>query len=272
MESKVNYTFVGAFVIGLITALIFIGVWLSTQWKGKVYNIYAAYMAESVSGLAINAPVKYSGVKVGYVDSITLDPQNPQHVRLLMKIENTAPITEATTAKLTEQGLTGVSSIDLHANTNNARPLMAKPGELYPVIKTAPSLFTRLDTAISQLIVRLDKGADALNQTFDPHTQELLRHSIKNIDNITTTLSANMKTFDQSMAHVQIFIKKGEVATDQLNVGLKAFSTQTLPQINQLLGNLTMVSSQLSEVSDQLVQNPSILIKGRTPPAKGPGE
>lgn len=272
MESKVNYTFVGIFVIGLITALILIGIWLSTQWKGKIYNIYAAYMSESVSGLALNSPVKYSGVKVGYVSSITLDPQNPQHVRLLMKIETTAPITETTTATLVEQGLTGVSSIELHAGANHARPLLAKPGELYPVIKTAPSLFTRLDTAVSEFLIRLNKGMDMIDKTFDPRTQESFRRSIKNIDNITTTLSGNMKNFDESMLHIQTFIKKGEIATDQLNVGLKAFSGQTLPQLNQLLGNLTITSTQLNEVGDQLAQNPSVLIKGRTEPAKGPGE
>ncbi len=272
MENKVNYTLVGAFVIGLLIALIFIGVWLSTEWKGKIYNTYAAYMTESVSGLAMNSAVKYNGVKVGYVTSISLDPENPQRVRLLMKIENTAPITETTTATLIEQGLTGVSSLELNAGAPNSRPLLAHPGELYPVIKTAPSLFKRLDMAVSELIVRLNKGMDVLDHTFDQNTQKSFRHTIENLDKITSAFAKNTQTLDHSMHHVEILIDKGEAATDQLNICLKAFSGETLPQLNQLLGNLTIFSGQLNEFSNDMIQNPSILIKGRTPPAKGPGE
>lgn len=272
MENRVNQAIVGIFVIVLLTALILVGVWLSTEWKGKIYNMYAAYMTESVSGLATNSAVKYNGVRVGYVTSISLDPENPQRVRLLMKIENTAPITETTRAMLIEQGLTGVGSIELHAGTPNSRPLLARPGELYPVIKTAPSLFKRLDMAVNELIVRLNKGMDVLDRTFDQNTQNSFRHTIENLDKITSMLAANTQTLDKSIKHAQILIQKGETATDQLNIGLKAFSGETLPQVNQVLGNLTIFSSQLTEIGNEIGQNPSILIKGRTPPMKGPGE
>lgn len=272
MESRVNYTLVGIFVIGLLIALIFIGIWLSAEGKGKSYNTYAAYMTESVSGLAVDAAVKYNGVKVGHVSSISLDPENPQRVRLLLKIENTAPITETTVATLIEQGLTGVSSIELKAGAPNSPPLLARPGELYPIIKTAPSLFKRLDAAVQELVVRLNKGMDMLDRIFDQNTQKSFRHTIENLDKITSTFAKNSQSLDNSMHHVEILINKGETATEQLNIGLKALTGETLPQVNQLLGNLTIFSSQLNEFGDQMIQNPSILVRGRVPPAKGPGE
>jgi phospholipid/cholesterol/gamma-HCH transport system substrate-binding protein len=58
MESNVNYTLVGAFIIGLTIAMIVIALWLSVGLTGKQYNFYLAYMNESVSGLSANAPVK----------------------------------------------------------------------------------------------------------------------------------------------------------------------------------------------------------------------
>lgn len=272
MENRINYTFVGIFVICLFTVLIFIGVWLSTDWKSKVYNTYAAYMTESVSGLAVNSAVRYNGVKVGHICSISLDSENLQRVRLLMKIENTAPITETTTATLIEQGLTGVSSIELKAGAPNSRPLLARPGELYPVIKTTPSLFKRLDAAVNELVMRLNKGMDIIDRTFDRNTQNSFKHTIENLDKITSTFAANTQNLDKNLQSVQILLKDGDIAAKQLNMSLKAFSSETLPQVNQLLGNLTIFSGQLNEMGDAMIQNPSILIKGRVPPAKGPGE
>ncbi|MDP2786291.1 MAG: MCE family protein, partial [Sulfurimicrobium sp.] len=62
METKVNYTIVGLFVILLFAALVAGILWLSggAQYR-KTYDTYLAYMNESVSGLNLNAPVKYRG-------------------------------------------------------------------------------------------------------------------------------------------------------------------------------------------------------------------
>lgn len=272
MENRVNYAFIGIFVIGLLAALIFIGVWLSTEWTGKVYNTYAVYMTESVSGLSLNSTVKYNGVNVGYVKSMRLDPANPQHVCLLLRIENTAPITEATRARLIEQGLTGVSSIELKTTVPHAPRLVAKPGELYPVIKTAPSLFFRLDQAVSNLLTRANKVMDTFDKTFDEQTQRSFHHIVANLDKITTDFAVQTKTLGHTIEEAQTFFKNGSEATTQLTIGLRAFSGETLPQMNQLLLNLNTLSTQFNELGGNLVQNPSILIKGRVSPQKGPGE
>lgn len=272
MENRVNYAFVGAFVIGLLIALIFIGVWLSSSWNGKVYNTYAAYMTESVSGLAKDSTVKYNGVNIGHIYSITLDPENPQRVRLLMKIENTAPVTETTTARLITQGLTGVSFVELSSGKPNSPPLVVHPGELYPVIKTSPSLFSRLDTTINELAIRLNKAMDTFDKTFDSNTRESLQHTIANLDKVTTTFAQNTKTFDATMKHANEFFQNGQIAAGKLSTSLNSFSGETLLKVNHLLENLNGVSTQLSDISDEISQNPSILLKGRVPPKKGPGE
>ena len=73
MESKVNFTIVGLFTLTLVAALIAILLWLGTGGRYyKVYDTYYAYMNESVSGLNLNAPVKYRGVEVGNVRDISL--------------------------------------------------------------------------------------------------------------------------------------------------------------------------------------------------------
>jgi phospholipid/cholesterol/gamma-HCH transport system substrate-binding protein len=279
MENRVNYALVGIFVIGLLCLLVFIGTWLLGAWNGKTFVTYSIYTTGSVSGLSPSSKVKYNGVNVGYVSSITIDPTDPQMIRLLLKIENTIPITEATVASLVEQGITGVSFIDLSTEQPNARRVTTRPGDLYPVIKIKPSAFRHLSQSINDLVLRLTKTVDRFDKVFDEKARNSMHRTMINLDNITTAFAKNTKTLDRTIQHADAFFtegsaafKQGSLAASELKIGLKAFSGQTLPQVNQLLSSLNMVASDLNEVSSELVQNPSILIRGKAPPPKGPGE
>src|SRR5438094_282825 len=99
MDTNVNYSLVGAFVILLISAI--------------QYSHYLIYSQESVSGLSIDAPVEYNGVNVGSVRDISLDSANPHLVKLSLNISSSAPITNGTVATLTTKGITGVMFIAL---------------------------------------------------------------------------------------------------------------------------------------------------------------
>ena len=50
----------------------------------KGYDTYQTYMTESVSGLSLNAPVRYRGVEVGRVRRIALAPGNVEQVQLTL--------------------------------------------------------------------------------------------------------------------------------------------------------------------------------------------
>ena len=115
MESKVNYTIVGLFVILLGIGLVAISFWLTEARHQKAYNPYLVFMGESVSGLSEQSSVLFNGVRVGYVKTITLDPENPQRVRLLLMISDETPINASTTATLMSQGITGLTYVGLKA-------------------------------------------------------------------------------------------------------------------------------------------------------------
>ena len=57
-------------------------------YSTKHYRMYAVYINESVSGLSVDAAVKYNGVDVGTVKSIQIDAENPQLVFILLKTSN----------------------------------------------------------------------------------------------------------------------------------------------------------------------------------------
>ena len=126
-------------VVILTFGLIAIALWLSVGFDQKNYKFYTVNMQESVVGLTDESIVRYNGVKVGAIAKITLDKQNPQQVKLLLKIEEGTPIFASTHASLVNQGITGSAFLGLSADSASHDLIATLPGELYPIIPYQPS-------------------------------------------------------------------------------------------------------------------------------------
>jgi len=307
MESKVNYTVVGAFVLVLTLSLIFFVVWLSGMKEHRKYTPYLIWMNESVNGLTINSAVKYNGVTVGNVKNISLNVHNPKQVRVLLDIEQDIPIKEDTRATLMSQGLTGLSFVNLTGGSEQSPLLKARKDEVYPVIKTEPSFMLRLDTAVRQLSITLTGLSQDIRGLLDKDNRLAVKHTLQNLDQLTTALAANAKQIDASVKSTQTILKntaeasqqfptlvnnlnnastqvievsnklsKASTSTTMAMQDARAFmqtvTNQALPQMIQTLNNLQGVSGQIKDVTADLRQNPAMLIRGRQPLKPGPGE
>lgn len=237
MEKNINYTLVGAFVILLFACIVLSIIWLSAGLSIKQYTTYQVYMKESVSGLSLDSSVEYNGVNVGSVSNIALNQKNPQLVELLLKIKEGTPITEGTQAVLNVKGLTGIAFIALQDKGNDTRPLPILPGQSYPVIGTAPSFLLRLDTAINKLNDSLFQLSHSVESLLDKDNLRAIKQLLSNMNQISQTLN-----------------------------------TQTLPNTNQAIIHLNMMTQQFSTLSTEIKNNPSILIRGKTESSLGPGE
>ena len=125
MEKKINYAMVGLFVIVLGATWLAISLWLALGDFSTQYTTYRVYMNESVSGLYLDAPVKYRGVEIGKVNNIKLNPGEPGQVQLTLDIESSVPIKADTIAVLTVQGMTGIAFVDLTGGSLDSPQLEA---------------------------------------------------------------------------------------------------------------------------------------------------
>jgi phospholipid/cholesterol/gamma-HCH transport system substrate-binding protein len=272
METNVNYSIVGVFVISLVAVIIFSIIWLSAGVTSNKFKLYKVYMTESVSGLSIDSPVEYNGVSVGQVKSIELNQKNPQLVEVLLGIKQNTPITQGTIATLNVKGLTGIAFIALQDKGLNTAPLVALDGQEYPIIKTAPSFFLRLDTAITKLNENLHSVSTSIRTLLDQENLRAFKEILLNVRKITGTLAANSADFSTIMKNTAAASGKFAPLLDSSTTAMQVFSSQTLPAANSAAGNFSTVGSNLSAASQEIKQNPAILIRGRTPRALGPGE
>ncbi len=157
MNNRVNYTFVGLLVIIGFTMIMIFSYWLLKPEQEKETKKYLIRFDESVLGLNVDSVVKYRGIDVGKVSSIKISPKNTEQVEVLITILKTTPIKEKTVAKLTSQGITGLSYINLNLGDNNAPFLKVQDGEQYPVIKTTPSLFENIEKSMDSVSDKISK-------------------------------------------------------------------------------------------------------------------
>jgi phospholipid/cholesterol/gamma-HCH transport system substrate-binding protein len=208
MDPKVNYVTVGAFVVVLAAAVLGVVLWLGKSDYRGVYDRYYAYTRESVAGLSVNSSVKYRGVDVGRVKDIVLNPENPEEVRLTIDILQGTPIKTDTVAVLETQGLTGLATLNLTGGSRDAPALEVAPGQEYPVIKTGPSLFMRLDTAISRLLseqgftnllANLNQLSQNATAVVDEDNRAAIRQILKDLSELTQTLAARHEQVDRGV-------------------------------------------------------------------------
>lgn len=264
MQPRVNYFVVGIFVVILAALGITIGLWLSISQR-KPHDTYLLYMREPVSGLAVQAPVKFNGVEVGYVGSIQLNPKDPQQVRLELQIEEGTPINQSTTATLMAQGVTGVTYIGLKAAAPTAPPLPILPGEKYPIIPCRPSLLVQINTALTALTVDMQQINHILHTLFSEQNQTAISASLQNIRAITQTLSDHAPEVGDG-------IRNANQALQTSKTLMQSLSREAVPNATQMMKRMNQVLDNVQQLTHTLQNNPSALVRGKATEPLGPGE
>ncbi len=250
MEPKVNYFLVGSFVVILGAAMVIGMFWLGkTDYRG-VNDRYEAFMRESVAGLSVDSTVKYRGVDVGRVKDIALNQSNPEEVRLTLDIARGTPIKTDTIAVLETQGLTGLATINLTGGSREAPPLQAAVGQEYPVIKTGPSLFFRLDEAMSRLLSEkgltklltdLDVLAKGASEVVDEENRVRLKQTLKDLSEVAQTIAAHKDQLDRGLTGAERSADNLAKMTLSLN-----------EQVPLLLARINKSALSLQRLTDEL--------------------
>ena len=244
MTSKSAYMLVGAFVLVLGAAFIWGILWISAGGAPQSFDRYVVYMTDSVSGLNVDAPLSYRGVDVGKVEQISIDPRNPERIRLLLQVRRGTPISEQTVASLEYQGLTGIANVNLSGGKAGAPPLKILPGEEYPVIRGRPSIFSRLDETLETLLENLIETSGRINALLSDENRTNISRSMENV----ATLSANLA---RQSGHLETIIGQLE-ATMENTRKASADLPQLVTDFKQSAQAITRMADEIGGVGKNL--------------------
>jgi phospholipid/cholesterol/gamma-HCH transport system substrate-binding protein len=286
VEAKTNYTFVGLSVIILLIGLCIGAFWLSFGFDHTAYQHYVVYTKESVSGLSEEALVKYNGVKIGYVESVNLSTEYPGTVKILLKIAKDTPITKSTYATMMAQGITGASYLNLAIDGKNKELLQVTPNQPIPEIPYHDSFFYRLEHNFDTISKQMEKIFSANNaKNFSnilnnlQSISKVIKENNHNINvmltelpKITNELSGTIKSVNVMSKDVASAGKNVSTTMKSARYSIDKFNQQAIPPAVDLINRLNQIATTMEQISQDIGQNPAIIIRGKANQSPGPGE
>lgn len=305
MENRSYALFTGLFVLGLIAAIVVTAIWL-TDRLAEDHERYVVVSEHSVTDLNRQASVEYRGVRVGRVEEIKLDPEQPGQVLVVIAVEPHTPITEATYGRLRMRGVTGRAALELDTKRDEARPLATSPEEPGR-IPMQPSLMGELADSGQQIMEQTELLARNLNAWLTDENRRRVERILENTEAATAELAQLQEHVGPAMEGVpELTEELRETLTtinrlsrnldgltddlrartphlDELQTTLERlgdsgerageeFVDRTLPEVHQTLEEIRRAARSLDALGQSLREDPSRLWRGSPLVEPGPGE
>ena len=307
MENKAHALAAGAFVLAVAALLALLAVWL-TRDNGE-RNLYELSTRETISSLQPQAQVRLRGVPVGKVEFIGFDHKVKGNVLIRISVDEGTPLTKATFASISSQGVTGLGFIQLEDDGKSAEPLAPndddppriplKPGLLDKLLGKSEVIMDQVEQASTQLnkllapenqqalmlaVTQIGQAADSFNKLglkLDPFVSRLpalSREASATMKSLTTAADDVSKTATEVSGTAARLNAKGgpidKVAEGgaALAASVETFSAATLPRLGEVAEETARAMRQLRRTVNAVDDNPQSLIFGNGPPMPGPGE
>jgi len=183
MASQKTKFAVGLFLVAGISVALVALIWLGVTRYFEKGHFYVTYFNESVQGLEKDSPLKYRGVTIGRVESISVAPDS-KLIKVVLNVESGMVMDPNIVAQLKNVGITGSMFIELDQRKEgepDESPPLSFPSE-YPIVASRPAeisgLLRGLDEVLSK-VKALDLEGIVSKMKLD---LDLIDHTIRRAD------------------------------------------------------------------------------------------
>ncbi len=253
MNNRVNYTFVGILVLVGISMIMGFAYWMLKPTTDTDVRNYTIYFDESVLGLNLDAPVKYRGISVGKVANMKINPKNSEQVQVTVSILKSTPIKVNTVAKLTAQGITGLSYINLSMGGQMNKVLEVQEGEEYPVISTVPSFFENFEKSLGSVSSKLSSTLVGTEQLLGADNQEQMALLLKRSASVMEKMDRVLN--DESINHLNSTLKNMDSFSrklDNMMPDIDNFLDKSVAWEDKVSGSLASISVSYKGISSSM--------------------
>jgi phospholipid/cholesterol/gamma-HCH transport system substrate-binding protein len=285
MSPKTEQTLVGLFVL-IATGILLVAVFAINGGFGNTGKTYHAHF-KFAGGLEPGATVRYSGgPKVGRVESLRIDPQDPTLIDLTFSVG--PDVLLKTDSKVKIMSLSPLADNHLEVYAGSAQAAVAPAGSLLPsdtyvdfsalteqinnLTPAAQKLLQTLDARATELAVTLDRVNDLLNTQnranlsatlaetrgliadSRPQVHTALQHVNDLSEKLGPLIDNFRKTSDQAnlvLAHVDATLGEAQPEIRKAVADLRG----TLKSLTELTGQINQTLDVNSENIDQLLDN-----------------
>lgn len=305
MENRAHALLAGLFTLSFLVVAVLAVWWLSGS--SEKTHTYLLETRGNVSGLNLEAQVRYRGIRAGKVKEIYTDPEDPGKLLVKIVLGRQYRLTDKTLARLNYQGVTGIAYVMLEEPAHDGKPL--EPDDAAPPrLPLQPGLLDSLGQRAGDITSQLAELVTRLNRVFDERNLGNLQRTLDNLAVSSESLKAlpvimanlkvalsqdNLGHLDRLLAHLERTAADAAplaaearqlVATlNGLAQRLDALATTagalgerldaaTLPRAEKLIGEAAATARRLDRLIEMLNDRPQALLFGPPPLRPGPGE
>ncbi|WPB56805.1 MlaD family protein [Xylophilus sp. GOD-11R] len=235
MENKSHALAAGIFVLVLTAMLIGMAFWL-TRDTGS-YHDYELSTGDNVTGLQLQAPVRFKGVPVGKVTRIGFDPQAPGNVLVQLAVREGTPVTPTTFASLAYQGVTGLAFVLLD-DDDQPQPVVPPGEDGIDRLPIKPSQLGRLSESAPAILAGVEDATKRFNDLLNDDNQKRIAIALENIGKAANNLAVLTERVQVTM-------------TERVDPALAAMP-RTFEQANVTLRSLQGAAGDISGAAQQI--------------------
>lgn len=278
MPGKSEHVFVGAFVLAAAAVLIAMVFAISGVF-GRSTKSFHAYFPFA-GGLETGSSVRYAGgPKIGRVDRVKIDPQNPARMDITFSVQSEVPVKTDSHAKIMSMSPLGDNHLEVLPGSQNsalAPPGSQLPSDAYVDFNALTAELNDIAPQAKQLIASLNNRADELQETIgrvndllNPRNRENLSATIANARGMLEENRPQIKSTVQNLnavsAKLQPLLNDIHKTTEEANQTLDHLDgvigenrddlRQVVVEARKTLTTLTSITTQLNETLNVNTEN-----------------
>jgi phospholipid/cholesterol/gamma-HCH transport system substrate-binding protein len=240
METKANYTLIGAFTLAVVVAVFAFVYWFQHIGGGADRAYYRVLFESSVSGLRTGSAVLFNGIRVGEVQSISLSADNPRQVIAVISVDSAIKVRPDTRAGVEFQGLTGIAAVALNGGSADKTPLKGSK-ENPPTLDASAAATQDVTQGAREVLQRIDD--------FIVENRGAFRNALQNIETFTGALAKNSERIDRVLTGAENLLGGSDGKGGDVNLAARS--------IKQLADNLDKRTDSLTKEFNELANTGS---------------
>ncbi len=257
METRAHHVLIGLFIVIAFGGILLFTLWLGKSSSERGFIHYDVLFNEEVSGLTAGSAVEYSGIKVGEVESLQLDPQDPRKVWAHTRLSAGTPVKKDTHARLALANITGSALIRLFGGSPASPPLQGIDDKA-PVIIADPSPISRFLANGENLMGDINNLTVNLNQLFSKENILSLSKTLNHVEQVTEVLATQRSDLAETIRQINTLSKEANVAMHDISQLANNTNKLLGDQGQRVLDNAAQSMAALEQATrriDQLISN-----------------
>lgn len=248
METRANYVLIGAFTLAGFLGLLLFFLWFGRIQLDRQFAYYDVVFP-TVEGLTSASEVRFSGLPVGQVVDVRLDPEGTGRIRVRLEVAAQTPVRTSSVATIESLGVTGVAFVGISAGLPEDELLVDVSEDPIPTITAGRSVLQTLTEDAPQILEEILEISRNVSDLLGPENQQRISQILANLEASSGGLEQALADFSSVTASVAQATDQIAVFTDRLE-GISTAATTALGSADETLREVTALTRRAEATLD----------------------